>query len=98
MPPGFRYCDGPSVDIEALRDFDESIALQMRRIPSPSVQPSSIHHEETEVKYVLAGQPTGWAAMAKEVRDLDEEKVQSCKDDVDTLLVFVRTCTRILSV
>ncbi|KAI0776493.1 hypothetical protein BC629DRAFT_1290510, partial [Irpex lacteus] len=69
----------------------------MRRIPSPSVQPSSIHHEETEVKYVLAGQPTGWAAMAKEVRDMDEEKVQSCKDDVDTLLVFAGLFSAILS-
>lgn len=44
---------------------------------------------EPEVKYVLSGQPTGWAAMEKEVRDFDEEKVKSCKEDIDTLLVFV---------
>ena len=37
------------------------------------------------------GQSTGWAAMSKDVREFDEEKVQSCKDDVDTLLVFVST-------
>lgn len=27
--------------------------------------------------------------MAKEVREFDEEKVRSCKEDIDTLLVFV---------
>ena len=43
-----------------------------------------------DVKYVRSGQPTGWAAMAKEVRDFDEEKVKSCKEDIDTLMVFVR--------
>ncbi len=37
------------------------------------------------------GQSTGWAAMSKDIREFDEEKVQSCKDDVDTLLVFVST-------
>ena len=45
--------------------------------------------KEQEIKYVLSGQPTGWAAMSNEVRDFDEEKVKSCKEDVDTLLVFV---------
>lgn len=40
-------------------------------------------------QYVLSGQPTGWAAMASVVRDFDEEKVQDCKEDMDTLLVFV---------
>ena len=27
--------------------------------------------------------------MAKTVRDVDEEKIEDCKDDIDTLLVFV---------
>lgn len=31
--------------------------------------------------------------MAREVRDFDEEKVRSSKEDVDTLLVFVSTQT-----
>ena len=43
----------------------------------------------TEVRYVLAGQSTGWSAMAKAVREFDEEKVKDCKEDIDTLLVFV---------
>ena len=49
---------------------------------------------EVKTEYVLSGQPTGWAAMAKEVRDVDEEKMNNCKDDVDTLLVFVSACHR----
>lgn len=28
--------------------------------------------------------------MARAIRDFDEEKVKNCKEDVDTLLVFVR--------
>ncbi|KAI0776463.1 hypothetical protein BC629DRAFT_1290537, partial [Irpex lacteus] len=43
------------------------------------------------------GQSTGWAAMSKDVREFDEEKVQSCKDDVDTLLVFAGLFSAVLS-
>ena len=45
--------------------------------------------KEPEIKYVLSGQPTGWWAAAKDVREFDVEKVTSCKEDIDTLLVFV---------
>ena len=38
---------------------------------------------------VVNGPPTGWGAMATDVRDYDEDKVKSCKEDIDTLLVFV---------
>lgn len=35
-----------------------------------------------------------WHAIAKTVRDFDEDKVKGCQDDMDTLLVFVsRTAT-----
>lgn len=36
------------------------------------------------------GAGTGWSAMANLVRELDEQKIQSYKDDIDTILVFVR--------
>lgn len=48
------------------------------------VQPS-----EVKTRYVLSGQPTGWAAMPKVAQDFDQEKIQNCKEDIDTLLVFV---------
>ena len=32
---------------------------------------------------------SGLAAVAKTIRDVDEEKIQNCKEDIDTLLVFV---------
>ena len=62
--------------------------------PTPSVPQGQAGQDsstvkEPETKYVLSGQPTGWAAMSKEVREFDEEKIQNSKDDVDTLLVFV---------
>lgn len=33
---------------------------------------------------------TGWAVISRTVRDGDEVKVKDCKEDIDTLLVFVR--------
>ena len=32
---------------------------------------------------------TGWAALQRTVRDYDREKVEFCRDDINTLLVFV---------
>ena len=42
-----------------------------------------------DTQYETAARLTGWAAMAKTVRDFDEEKIRDCKEDIDTLLVFV---------
>ncbi|KAI0769255.1 hypothetical protein BC629DRAFT_1292241, partial [Irpex lacteus] len=43
---------------------------------------------ESNVRYVLSGQPTGWTAMAQAMRDYDEDKVKDTKEDIDTLLTF----------
>jgi hypothetical protein len=42
------------------------------------------------VRYVTQpSRPGGWSEMVKIVREFDEEKVKDCKEDIDTLLVFV---------
>ncbi|KAI0819056.1 hypothetical protein BC629DRAFT_694179 [Irpex lacteus] len=61
-------------------------------MPSDSAEAS-----KPEVRYVLSGQPTGWAAMGKEVREFDEEKVRNSKEDIDTLLVFAGLFSAVLS-
>ncbi|KAI0089544.1 hypothetical protein BDY19DRAFT_109447 [Irpex rosettiformis] len=48
-------------------------------------------------KYVLAGQPTGWAAMDKAIHEYDEDKVKDCKEDIDNLLVFAGLFSAILT-
>ncbi|KAI0089545.1 hypothetical protein BDY19DRAFT_109444 [Irpex rosettiformis] len=48
-------------------------------------------------EYVLSGQPTGWAAIDKVIRDYDEEKVRYCKEDIDTLLVFAGLFSAVLT-
>jgi hypothetical protein len=53
------------------------------------VSPESTPQSSPDVRYVLSGQPTGWAAMAQTVRAYDEDKVKDAKEDIDTLLVFV---------
>lgn len=37
----------------------------------------------------LTPNSTGWAAMAKTMREVDEAKVKDYKEDIDTLLVLV---------
>ena len=57
-------------------------------------QPSEANSQDrdmyADVQYVRLAQSTGWTAMAATMREYDEEKVKSTKEDVDTLLVFVR--------
>lgn len=70
------------------------------QIPAQSIVAPSISHtgplgqtvsaQQIKTQYVLSGQPTGWAAMANIVREYDEEKMKDVKEDIDTLLVFVR--------
>ena len=45
--------------------------------------------DKDNVKYVLSGQPTGWAAMDEVIQKYDEEKIEETKVDIDTLLVIV---------
>ena len=52
--------------------------------------PNPTNKPEPEVRYVLSGQPTGLAALSQAVREYDLERVQNAKEDIDTLLVFVR--------
>ncbi len=49
--------------------------------------PSGAHGTGT---YNTIGTGTGWSAMARIVREIDEQKIQNYKDDIDTILVFVR--------
>ena len=47
------------------------------------------------MKYIEVQNTTGlrWQTIAKSVREIDEEKIKEAKDDIDTLLVFVRDAT-----
>lgn len=42
-------------------------------MPSEASNPGPNEASNSELRYALAGQPMGWAAMAKEVREFDEE-------------------------
>ena len=46
---------------------------------------------QNTIRYVSVGGPTGWAGIAKTIRDVDEDKIKDYKEDIDTLLVFVCT-------
>lgn len=69
----------------------EQDTRQQASSPEPDVNAAGTYVESSSDKtqYVISGQATGWSAMAQHVRDFDEEKLRDCKEDIDTLLVFV---------
>ena len=42
--------------------------------------------------YVLQndGPTSGWSKVGKTLKDIDEENIRYCKEDIDTLLTFLR--------
>jgi hypothetical protein len=38
----------------------------------------------------IAGQQSGWASMAQNIREYDEDMMKDVKDDIDNLFIFVR--------
>ncbi|PSS38149.1 hypothetical protein PHLCEN_2v9 [Hermanssonia centrifuga] len=48
-------------------------------------------------RFSAVGMPVGWAAIAKTVRDIDEDKIRNCKEDIDTLLVFAGLFSAVLT-
>ncbi len=38
--------------------------------------------------------PDSWLRLSNTLRQYDQDKVQDCKEDIDTLLVFVRPVTK----
>ena len=49
--------------------------------------------EPTQADRKEATPPAVWATMANDVREYDQDNVKRGKGDVDTLLVFVSTCS-----
>ena len=75
----------PSTVLQSLRCCSYNCTRYSSAMPEPAATADS----EPKVQYVLSGQPTGLAAMANAVREYDDERVENCKEDIDTLLVFV---------
>ena len=70
--------------------MSESVQSAQPTQPAESEKIDTGQHDAQErVRYVEVSQPTGWQTMAKTVREVDEDKVKDCKEDIDTLLVFV---------
>lgn len=64
-----------------------SIIFPISFLQSPSTPTEK--SDDPAVRYVLSGQPTGWAAMAEDIKKYDKEKIDDCKEDIDTLMTFV---------
>ena len=64
------------------------VATLVLPMPKKSKKTDTGQHD-AEVRYVEVSPPSGWQTMAKTVREVDEDKVKDCKEDIDTLLVFV---------
>lgn len=80
-------------------------------IPDGMPTPSTIVEDEAEEVAALDEVPMlnairpeeinpgqgGWMAVSRTVRQIDEEKVKNCKEDIDTLLVFAGLYSAVLS-
>ena len=70
---------------------DENQQPRAANAATIAVPPEVSSDANSNIRYVLFGQPTGWSAMAQVVRAYDEDKVKDTKEDIDTLMVFVST-------
>lgn len=77
-------------EVQSVKDEDgdrksvESAAPELKHVPidlAPDIG------DETE---------SGWAAIARSIRDIDEQKIKDYKEDIDTILVFV-SCSNVVS-
>lgn len=60
------------------------------RPSSPSSRFTSGASPDNPIYVVPRATLTGWAAIAKATDDFDKEEMEGYKNDIDTLLVFVR--------
>ena len=51
---------------------------------------SDLRFQDEVQRVEIVNSGSHWQTIAKSVRSLDEERVKESKEDVDTLLVFVR--------
>lgn len=58
--------------------------------PSGLADRGQLQNQDMNVRYVLVGKHVGWAALYSMVKETDEGKVKDAKEDIDTVLVFVR--------
>ena len=81
----------PSIIIEAATpDSGSAFTYEFAELDSETApQVDSNAEPLPQVQYIPSGKPTGLAAMANAVREYDDERVKNCKEDIDTLLVFV---------
>lgn len=69
--------------------YHRSGPLQREHMDASATSP--IRSAAVQTSLMATSGATGWSAMTKTVRDIDEDKIRDCKEDIDTLLVFVRT-------
>ncbi len=53
--------------------------------------------QRPEGGYVISEMSSGWSEMAQTVKEVDDGKIRDCKEDIDTLLVFVRILRPLVS-
>ena len=45
---------------------------------------------QREIRSIRAEEKTPWGEISKALDDVDDQRISHCKDDIDSLLVFVR--------
>lgn len=91
------YYTHPQMESSEAGDHETQNAVEDREPPPVAVEdppPPPIDNAlPTDANQPFGGPMyvgTGWSAMSKIVREVDEQKIQDYKEDIDTILVFVR--------
>lgn len=64
----------------------------------PSESPPELKHISIDdAPKITDDTESGWAAIAKSIQDVDEQKIKDYKEDIDTILVFVSVINAVVS-
>lgn len=80
----------PADKIDEEKSVREEIEEEDKRFVGKSdFAPELKHIQIDPAPEILYGRESGWAAVARSIRDIDEQKIKDYKEDIDTILVFV---------
>ena len=83
-PPSRPPSRPPSVAEKALEP-------EAKRLDASEAVPELTHSSIDMAPSISDETKSGWAAISKSIRDVDEQKIQDYKEDIDNILVFVST-------
>ncbi|KAI0338019.1 hypothetical protein BDW22DRAFT_823003 [Trametopsis cervina] len=101
-PPGRLVLERRGTDYSVSTSDDDTPTpyhvtpiLEPIRLLGESAAPNPVH--ATPAPDLSSRPESGWAAVARSIRDVDEQKIKDVKEDIDNILVFAGLYSAVLS-